>query len=56
MRTTISNFAGMSESVIGGTCRNSMRALVLLMGAVMLVGLPGCLRFGFGDDFRYKGF
>ena len=35
---------------MGGTCGMSMRALVLLMGAVILVGLPGCLRFGSYDD------
>lgn len=27
----------------------SRRALVLLMGVVVLAGLPGCLRFGFGS-------
>lgn len=50
MRTTISNVEGRSELVMGGTGGKSMRALVLLMGAVVLVGLPGCLRFGFDDD------
>ena len=50
MRTTISNVEGRSESVLGGTGGKSMRALVLLMGAVVLVGLPGCLRFGFDRD------
>ena len=50
MRTTISNVEGRSESVMGGTYGMSMRALVLLMGTVILVGLPGCLRFGFDHD------
>jgi hypothetical protein len=50
MRTTISNVEGRSESVMGGTGGKSMRALVLLMGAVALAGLPGCLRFGLWDD------
>ncbi len=50
MRTTLSNVEGRSESVMGGTGGKSMRALVLLMGAVALAGLPGCLRFGVWDD------
>lgn len=50
MRTTISNAAGKDESVMGGTCGRSMRTLVLVTGAVILVGLPGCIRFGYLDD------
>lgn len=50
MRTTISKAAGRDESVMGGTCGRSMRTLVLVTGAVILVGLPGCIRFGHLDD------
>ena len=50
MRATISGFEGGSESVTVGPCGKSGRALVLLMGAVVLAGLPGCLSFGGGDD------
>ncbi|MEO6308109.1 MAG: hypothetical protein ABIO96_13400 [Nitrospiraceae bacterium] len=50
MRTIISNVASRSESVMGRTGGKSMRALALLMGAVLLVGLPGCIRFGREDD------
>ena len=50
MRTAISNVAGRSESALGETRGKSVRALVLLMGAVILVGLPGCFRFGLLDD------
>ncbi len=46
----MSNVAGRSESAMGGTCGKSMRALVLVAGAVILVGLPGCFRFGLLDD------
>ena len=52
MRKTISNFDGGSEPGKVGSCAKSGRALILLMGAVVLVGLSGCLRLGFegGDD------
>lgn len=54
MRTTISNFEGSRESVTVGPCGKSGRALVLLLAAVALVGLPGCLSFGGGDDSNTK--
>ena len=50
MRATISNVEGKSEAVMGETGGKSMRALVLLMGAVALVALPGCIRFGVDDN------
>ncbi len=50
MRATISNFEGRSASVRVGACGKSMRALILLLGVVVLAGLPGCLSFGGGDD------
>lgn len=50
MKATILGIGGGSESVTEGACGKSMRALVLFLGAVVLAGLPGCLRFGFGDD------
>ena len=49
MRATISGSEGRSESVRVGACGISVRALSLLLGAVVLAGLPGCLRFGFDD-------
>ena len=48
MRARISNFEGRSESVLVGPCGKSGKVLVLLMGAVVLAGLPGCLRLGLG--------
>lgn len=56
MGATISSSEGRSESVMGGPCGKSMRALNLLLGAVVLAGLPGCLSFGFGggDDSHTK--
>jgi hypothetical protein len=52
MRAKISGFDGIRDSGRAGPCWKSGRGLILLMGAVILVGLPGCLRFGFGggDD------
>ena len=54
MRTTISNFEGSSESVTVGPCGKLGTALVLLLGAVALTGLPGCLSFGGDDDSNTK--
>jgi hypothetical protein len=48
MRATISSSEGRSESVRVGACGISVRALRLLLGAVVLAGLPGCLSFGSG--------
>jgi hypothetical protein len=51
MKATVSGIEGRSGSVRVRACGPSMRVLVLLMGAVVLAGLPGCLKFGlFGDD------
>ena len=52
MRATNSGFDGGSESVTVGPFGKSGRVLVLLMGAVVLSGLPGCLSLGLGggDD------
>ncbi len=52
MKTSISSFPGGSTAVAGGPYGKSQGALALLMGVVLLVGLPGCLRLGFGggDD------
>lgn len=50
MKTIISNVASRSESVMGRTGGKSIRALALVIGVVMLAGLPGCLRLGGGDD------
>ena len=52
MKATVSGIAGRSELVMGGACGKSMKAPILLFGAVVLAGLPGCLSFGFGggDD------
>jgi hypothetical protein len=36
------------------TCGKSVRALSLLLGVVVLAGLPGCLSFGGGDDSNTK--
>ena len=56
MRTTISGFEGARESVrvrVGADMKSG-RALVLFLGAVVLAGLPGCLRLvlwlGGSDD------
>ena len=48
MRATISSSEGRGESVRVGACGISVRALSLLLGAVVLAGLPGCLSFGSG--------
>jgi|CXWL01.1.fsa_nt_gi hypothetical protein len=50
MRATISDGEGRSESGGVRVCGRSGRALILLTGAVMLAGLPGCLSFGGGGD------
>jgi hypothetical protein len=50
MRATISNVEGRSKAGMGETGGKSMSALVLLMGTVALVGLPGCIRFGVDDN------
>ncbi len=49
MKTAISSFQDGSPAGSYGKLRG---ALALLMGVVVLVGLPGCLRLGFGggDD------
>ena len=52
MRATISGFQDGKKAVTGGLLWESGKALALLIGAMMLIGLPGCLRLGFGggDD------
>ena len=52
MRATISSFQDGKKAVTGGLVWESGKALALLIGAMMLIGLPGCLRLGFGggDD------
>jgi len=50
MRATISGFDGLSESGRVGACGKSGRALLFLIGAGMLAGLPGCFSFGGGRD------
>ena len=48
---TISGFEDSCPSQRVGTCETSGRALNLLLGAVLLAGLPGCLSFdGFDGD------
>jgi hypothetical protein len=54
MKATISGIMGRSRSVKVGACGRSMRALILLLGAVVVAGLPGCLSIGVGDDFNTK--
>lgn len=54
MKATISGIMGRSRSVKVGACGRSMRALILLLGAVVVAGLPGCLSIGGGDDFNTK--
>ena len=48
MRAT-TGFRGGSKPETARPFGKSRRALVLLMGVVVLAGLPGCLRFGFGS-------
>jgi hypothetical protein len=50
MRTTISNFEGISNSARVGACGKFVRALRLLLGVVVLAGLPGCFSFGGSGD------
>lgn len=52
MRATIPSFQGGSQSVTVRSYGKSGRALALVMGVVVLAGLSGCLRVGFGggDD------
>jgi hypothetical protein len=50
MRATIFGFEGVREWVRVGACGKTRRALILLMGSMMLAGLSGCLSFGGGGD------
>lgn len=54
MKATISEIDNEIASVREGVYGKSVRALVLLTGAVLLTGLPGCLSFGAGDDSNTK--
>jgi len=49
MRTSIFNFQGRSTSAPERVCADSVRAMSLLLGVVLLAGLPGCLRLGLGS-------
>jgi hypothetical protein len=49
MKTSISYFQGKSTLARVRACANSVRALSLMLGVVVLVGLSGCLRLGFGS-------
>ena len=49
MKTSISYFQGKSRLTQGRACADSVRAMSLMLGVVVLVGLPGCLRLGFGS-------
>ena len=50
MRATISGCDGRSDSGQGAACGKSARGMILLVAAVLLIGLPGCLSFGTGDN------
>ena len=52
MKAIISGSQDGKNAVTGGPHGTSGKALTLLIGAMMLIGLPGCLRLGFGggDD------
>jgi len=50
MRPTISGSDTLRESGRVKTCGNSGESMILLLGAVLLAGLPGCLSFGSGND------
>ena len=54
MRATISRCKGVCKSVGVGACETSWRVLILLIGVVVVAGLPGCLSFGSGDDSNTK--
>jgi hypothetical protein len=54
MRATISSCKGVCMSAGVGACETSWRVLILLIGVVVLAGLPGCLSFGSGDDSNTK--
>ena len=49
MKTAISSFQGGSRLAQGRACADSVRAMSLMLGVLVLVGLPGCLRLGFGS-------
>ncbi|MDN5941432.1 MAG: hypothetical protein L0H94_06085 [Nitrospira sp.] len=50
MRATIPGFRGGSKSLAVKTKGKSRGALTVVMGLVVLVGLSGCLRLGFGGN------
>ena len=49
MKETISSFQGVRRAVAVRPHGTSRGALALVMGVVLLVALPGCLRLGFGS-------
>jgi hypothetical protein len=49
MKATISSIQGGSMAVAVKPQGKSRGALVLVMGGVLLAGLSGCLRLGFGE-------
>jgi len=54
MRTAITNVKGRTDSGKVGSCGKSGIVLVLLLGTVVLTGLPGCLSVRGGGDSDMK--
>jgi hypothetical protein len=54
MKPTSPEIEHISASVRTGVYGKSRTALVLLMGSVLLTGLPGCISFGASDDVNTK--
>lgn len=54
MKTSIFYFQGKSRLTQGRVCADSVRAMSLMLGVVVLVGLPGCLSFGGGNNSETK--
>ena len=54
MKATISEIENKRAWGRAGVYGKSGRALVLITGAMLLAGLPGCISFGAGDDSSTK--
>lgn len=54
MRPAIPEIENISASVRAGVYGKPRRALALLVGTVLLTGLPGCISFGGSDDANTK--